>query len=192
MRMWFVMTTATKYDTNWLLNQVEHGVRPKYVFFWGHRSKADGQITKACFSQWWPSTFQIDDQSYLSAEHWMMAEKARLFGDLEVEKKILNVSKPGAAKALGRQVRNFKQDVWIKHRFEIVVRGNVQKFSQNPELGAFLIGTGKRVLVEASPVDKIWGIGLEQSDKKAENPRLWKGDNLLGFALMVARDQLSK
>lgn len=184
------MGNDVTYDKNWLLNLVESGSRPKYIFFWGHRSKVAGNVTKACFSQWWPSKFEVDGNTYASAEHWMMAEKARLFKDHEIAKKILGASKPGAAKALGRQVKNFNQDVWTEHRFEIVVRGNVHKFSQNSDLCEFLIGTRKRVLVEASPVDKIWGIGLDQNDERAENPRLWKGENLLGFALMAARDRL--
>jgi len=166
-------------------------MRPKYIFFWGHRSRADGKITKACFSQWWPSTFTVGGEQYFSAEHWMMAEKARLFGDEEIRQKILKVSKPGAAKALGRQVKNFDHSLWNSSKFDIVVHGNVHKFSQNTELGNFLLGTGNRILVEASPVDPIWGIGLSADDINVSEPSQWKGENLLGFALMVARDALS-
>ena len=121
-----------------------------------------------------------------------MAEKARLFGDEVTLTKILSAKNPGAAKAFGREVRNFDGETWDKEKFEIVVKGNVHKFSQNPELKAFLIGTGSRVLVEASPVDKIWGIGLEQNHEHADNPLKWKGENLLGFALMAARDRIQE
>ena len=121
-----------------------------------------------------------------------MAEKARLFGADEIRSKILATRKPGAAKALGRQIEGFKADVWDKNKYDIVVQGNLQKFSQNDNLRTFLVNTGKRVLVEASPVDKIWGIGLAQDNPKSENPLEWKGQNLLGFALMSVRDILQK
>lgn len=178
------------YNTEWLLNLISSGVVPKYVFFWGHKSNVEGKVTKACFSQWWPCTFVVDGNTYVSSEHWMMAEKARVFGDIEIYNKILTVIKPGAAKALGRQVRNFNQERWNTVKFDVVTQGNLHKFSQNYPMKIFLLGTKKRVLVEASPVDAIWGIGLEQNDPNASIPSEWKGENLLGFALMAARDLL--
>ena len=120
----------------------------------------------------------------------MMAEKARLFGEPETAKVIIQTRKPGKVKALGRQILAFDQDVWDKHRFEIVVQGNVLKFLQNPRLQEFILSTGYRVLVEASPVDQIWGIGLAGHDPKARIVEEWKGENLLGFALMEVRDRL--
>ncbi len=121
----------------------------------------------------------------------MMAEKARLFGDIETLGKIIHAPNPGAAKAFGREVRGFKQDVWNDKRFEIVVAANMAKFSQNEQLKTFLLSTNERVLVEASPVDKIWGIGLAEDAENIENPLTWKGLNLLGFALMEVRSQLA-
>jgi hypothetical protein len=120
----------------------------------------------------------------------MMAEKARLFGDEAIRQEILATTHPKQAKALGRQVANFDNDTWVKHRFEIVVQGNKAKFSQHESLRTFLHNTGKRVLVEASPVDKIWGIGLAEDHPDAIAPERWQGLNLLGFALMVVREQL--
>lgn len=121
----------------------------------------------------------------------MMAEKASLFGDHEMKEQVLQASSPGAAKALGRRVRGFDEAVWLEHRFAIVVRANEAKFGQNAELGQFLRQTGERILVEASPVDRVWGIGLAQDDEKVSNPNQWRGLNLLGFALMqVRRDAL--
>ncbi len=120
----------------------------------------------------------------------MMAEKAKLFDDVETLQKIITARNPGAAKAFGRQVKGFNEEIWQEHRFDIVVKASLLKFGQNPELKDFLIKTGRRVLVEASPLDKIWGIGLAADDPKAENPQLWEGENLLGFALMEARGQL--
>ncbi len=122
----------------------------------------------------------------------MMAEKARLFGDEDSLAKIIEAKSPGAAKALGRCVRKFQQEEWVKARFEIVVRGTIAKFSQNGELGEFLSGTKSRVLVEASPRDRIWGVGLAASNEKIKNPFCWRGENLLGFALMVAREALAE
>lgn len=104
--------------------------------------------------------------------------------------RIIDASNPGKAKAIGRKVNGFDEATWVRHRFEIVVRGNLLKFRQHPELGEFLMGTGDKVLVEASPVDRIWGIGLAAEDPAAEDPNLWPGLNLLGFALMEVRDRL--
>ena len=129
---------------------------------------------------------------YQTAEHYMMAEKARLFGNDTLIKTILNADNPGKAKKLGREVVGFDEQVWKKERTAIVVRGNHAKFSQNPELCEFLLNTGERVLVEASPRDRVWGIGLTKDDPQASSPENWQGLNLLGFALMEVRDLLSK
>ncbi|MEL6631923.1 MAG: NADAR family protein [Bacteroidota bacterium] len=164
---------------------------PKYLFFWGHQPSLDGHITASCLSQWWAGhPFQEDQHTYLTAEHYMMAGKARLFDDGEILEQILQSGSPGEAKALGRKVRNFDQEFWKTHCSEIVVQGNFLKFSQHPELSAFLLATYPRVLVEASPVDAIWGIGLAKDDRRVHDPFNWKGENLLGFCLMEARDRL--
>ncbi len=161
------------------------------VLFWGHRPSNDGTITKTCFSQWFEAAFDVDGQHYLTAEHFMMAEKAGLFADGDALNKILAAASPGAAKAAGREVRNFDDQVWLDHRWAIVVAANMAKFSQNVALRTFLLGTGDRVLVEASPVDTIWGTGVAADDPDAENPHAWTGLNLLGFALMEVRARLS-
>lgn len=119
-----------------------------------------------------------------------MAEKARLFKDRETLKKILEESSPEKIKALGRQVSNFDEKVWKSNCFRIVVEGNCAKFSQEKSLQDWLLSTGEQVLVEASPYDKIWGIGLKEEDANAKNPARWNGQNLLGFALMTVRDTL--
>ena len=165
--------------------------RPRYLLFWGHRPRRPEVVDKACLSQWYPATFTLNGVSYPSAEHYMMAEKARLFGDDAAEAAVLAATHPGAAKRAGREVRGFDEARWVAARFGIVVRGNVAKFGQNPALGEFLRGTGERVLVEASPVDRIWGIGLAAKDPAAQDPARWRGLNLLGFALMEARAELS-
>ncbi len=173
-----------------LLKAVRSGLHPKYIFFWGHKPLPNGEIGKSCFSQWWHSPFSVNNVIYPTAEHFMMSEKARLFGDENVRAEILKAESPGLAKTLGRQVRNFEESVWERCRFQFVVEGNTAKFNQNRELGNFLLGTGNRVLVEASPVDRIWGIGLAADDGQATNPEMWPGLNLLGFALMEVRQRL--
>lgn len=177
-----------KYSIDWLIGKQKSGERIKYMFFWGHQPSRDGTLTVSCFSQWWPSAFIVDDVTYRSAEHYMMSEKARLFGDEESRKKIIACNKPAEANALGREIVGFNDEMWLKHRYEIVLKGSIQKFSQDADLKNFLINTGDRVLVEASPVDAIWGIGIAADHKNAEHPELWRGLNLLGFALMEARD----
>ncbi|MEM7032109.1 MAG: NADAR family protein [Chloroflexota bacterium] len=173
-----------------LIAEVQNGFQPKYLFFWGHQPHKDGQIGKSCLSQWWDSSFEIDGILYRTAEHYMMAEKARLFGDEESRQAILNVEHPNEAKRLGRKAKGFDEALWKQHRYEIVVQANVAKFGQNEALGTFLTNTQERVLVEASPYDKIWGIGLKEDDPKAQNPEQWAGLNLLGFALMEVRNRL--
>ena len=162
----------------------------KYLLFWGHRPGRDGEITSSCFSQWWPCEFNHNDILYKSSEHWMMAEKARLFNDFKIEEEIIRSDSAAKAKALGRKVKGFDPIVWDENKYEIVKKGNLLKFSQNSELKSFLIGTYNRILTEASPVDPIWGIRLAADHKDARNPSKWKGENLLGFALMEVRDEL--
>jgi len=179
-----------KYTTSWLIDRLRKGEIPKYLFFWGHQPSKSGEITASCFSQWWVSEFAEDGISYKTAEHWMMAQKALLFDDQETFYKIIEAKTPGAVKAFGREVKNFENSVWEEKRFDIVVKGNFYKFSQNPDLKEFLHNTNDRIIVEASPVDNIWGIGLVADDEKARSPETWQGLNLLGFALMEVRDML--
>lgn len=161
----------------------------EYIFFWGHRS-APNVVTKACFSQWYPCKFGVDGQMYSSTEQYMMAEKARLMGDNEVREQILATDDPREIKKLGRVVKDFDARLWDMKKSQVVVNGNLHKFGQNPELRDFLLSTGDKVLVEASPYDKIWGIGLDANNPDACDPKLWKGENLLGFALMEVRGLL--
>jgi ribA/ribD-fused uncharacterized protein len=170
----------------------ERGEQIEYLMFWGHHPAADGHVTAACLSQWWEAPFSADGIEYRTAEHAMMAAKARLFGDDEALARVLDAPHPSAAKAVGREVRGFDSAVWEAHRYAVVVAANVAKFGAHPELGAYLRGTRARVLVEASPVDRIWGIGLAATDEQAARATTWRGLNLLGFALMDARDVLEE
>lgn len=172
-----------------LANVVNRGKKVKYVFFWGQKRKGE-TLTKSCFSQWFSSPFIEGDTHFATAEHYMMYSKAKLFGDADAMQEVLDAKNPGAAKAIGRSVRGFDQGIWNTHKFDLVVQANLAKFVSSNELKAYLLSTGERVLVEASPVDRVWGIGLAEEDKRAMNPNLWKGENLLGFALMEVRDRL--
>ena len=177
------------YDRNQLVAQIAAGLMPRFLFFWGHTAK-EGIVGNACFSQWYPQDFEVEDQCYATAEHYMMAEKAALFEDEEHREQILVAGSPGAAKALGRKVRGFDDKRWREKRTEIVVRGNLAKFSQHVSLREHLLRTGNAVLVEAAPRDQIWGIGLGAKNAKANDPAQWRGQNLLGFALMEVRSSL--
>ncbi len=177
-------------DITGLRRASESGERLAYRFFWGHRARKDGALSDSCFSQWWPCRFVVDGQPYSSAEQYMMAAKARLFDDGEALARILAVDDPGRIKALGRQVRSFDEAKWAAARFDIVTVGNVEKFGQDERLRRHLSATGDEILVEASPLDRVWGIGLAADHEDATRPERWPGLNLLGFALMRGRAML--
>jgi len=176
-------------DRKSLLHFIRAGNRVKYIFFWGHK-ETGAAVSKACLSQWYSSPFEHEGYVYKTAEHFMMVEKAKLFGDLGRVQEMLVADDPGKVKSIGRSVQNFDQAAWDKRKVEIAIRGNFEKFKQNEELGEFLRNTKERILVEASPVDRIWGVGLEVKDPLIENPANWLGQNLLGFSLMQVRRQL--
>jgi ribA/ribD-fused uncharacterized protein len=179
-----------QYNVQQLIDRQKKGETFDFLFFWGHRPSKEGRVTQSCFSQWWAGhPFKVGDTLYRTAEHWMMAEKARLFGDEPIENLILKASSPSAAKAFGRKIQHFEELLWQQAKFNIVKMGNIHKFRQ-PDLAAFLLATGDKILVEASPTDRIWGIGLDAAHPDAARPQTWRGENLLGFALMEVRDDL--
>ncbi|UQA60122.1 NADAR family protein [Polyangium aurulentum] len=177
-------------DKGTLIAASQRGEPLDYLFFWGHTAAEGGGVGPWVLSQWWLSSFEVEGQTYPATEHFMMAEKARLFGDDEVRARILATGDPAKAKKLGREVRGFDEARWAEHRYSIVVQGNLAKFGQSDKLRSYLRSTGKRVLVEASPQDRIWGIGLAAADPRARQPAEWPGLNLLGFALMEVRARL--
>jgi hypothetical protein len=162
----------------------------KYLYFWRHTPGKAGPVGAECLSQWYPAPFEVDGVRFATAEHYMMWGKARLFGDEKAAARIVAAGHPKEAKDLGRTIRKFDEDTWVAERLAIVTAGNLEKFRQNPELLAFLLGTQDWVLVEASPLDRIWGIGLAADDERAQDPATWRGLNLLGEALMAARELL--
>jgi ribA/ribD-fused uncharacterized protein len=181
-----------KYCLECVRTDFQKGNNLKYLFFWGHQPSEDGSIIKTCLSQWWKSDFSIETDEYCCMEQYMMAEKAKLFEDKDVLEEIMKSRYPKQIKELGRKVRNFDDEVWKKKRYSIILNGNYSKFIQNDGLKQFLLQTKNRVIVEASPYDRIWGIGMSADDKAINNPLEWKGQNLLGFALMEVRDELSR
>ncbi len=182
-----------KYDINWVIKKYEKEKKLKYIFFWGHKPSCDSDDQgKFMLSQWFEAPFTVKKRTYPTAEHWMMSEKALLFKDYDTHDAIHATKSPSVAKALGRQVKGFDMKIWELHRFNIVKTGNKHKFSQNPDLLNYLLASKDRILVEASPFDTIWGIGLRATYGDIENPNSWLGLNLLGFALMEVRDLLGK
>ena len=142
------------------------------------------------FSQWYRCTFTASELSFNCAEQYMMHGKAVLFGDADVAAEILRTAHPKQQKALGRKVKNFDDRVWKRERENIVLAGSRLKYTQNPALLEQLLATKGTELVEASPYDRIWGIGLSAKDPRAQDPATWKGQNLLGKILTKLRDEL--
>ena len=180
-----------KYTLESLQKEYNQGKPIKFLLFWGHTPSSDGTISKSCLSQWWKSDFQINSLTYCCMEQYMMAEKAQLFNDNDIFQEIMNCKEPKKIKNLGRAVKNFNESIWVQKRSDIILAGNFAKFSQNDDLKSFLLNTKNKVLVEASPYDKIWGIGMSADNEHSENPFFWKGLNLLGFALMEVRDKIN-
>jgi ribA/ribD-fused uncharacterized protein len=185
------MTGMTPYERLANLRVDESTGRPFDLLpFWGHTPPRDGSVGRACLSQWYDAPFTVGGLTYATAEHWMMAEKARLFGDEAGLAAVLAAPGPAQAKAAGRKVRGFDERAWRDARYDIVVAGNLAKFGQHADLRDFLVATGGTVLVEASPYDLIWGIGLAADHPDLRRPSAWRGLNLLGFALMDVRERL--
>jgi ribA/ribD-fused uncharacterized protein len=155
----------------------------KFTFFWSNKSP---------FSNWYRIDFEIENIRFNCSEQYMMYKKAMLFNDDEVAKKITATNNPGKQKALGRQVKNFNQELWEKNCKQIVYEANYAKFTQNEHLLKALLKTKGTTLVEASPVDFIWGIGLEEDDPRALDRKQWRGTNWLGELLTELRENLIK
>lgn len=156
---------------------------PQMLLFWR---------ANEIYSNWYPSVFEIDGQRFNCGEQWMMFAKARLFGDAEMAAAILAEVHPRRQKLLGRKIRGFDSVRWSDECEALVAIGLLEKFRQNPALGEALLATGERLIVEASPDDPIWGIGLEEEDPRALDPTQWQGENRLGKVLMQVRTRLQQ
>jgi ribA/ribD-fused uncharacterized protein len=153
----------------------------KFVFFYG-----------GPFSQWAPFGFELDGVKYATAEQYMMAMKAEYFGDEETKAKIMATSNPSEQKALGRMVANFDKEAWDAVSRGYVYKGNIAKFTSDEFLTRYILDTGEKEIVEASPYDKIWGIGLSTIDERRFDKKQWRGTNWLGETLMKVRTDLRK
>jgi ribA/ribD-fused uncharacterized protein len=150
-----------------------------HIYFWN-----------GIFCQWHPSLIIEGGQSFNCNEQYMIAKKAETFGDTKMLTEIMNTKYPRDQKALGREISNYDDDVWSDKRFEIVVQANRLKFDQNPDLKEMLLSTGDKILVEASYEDPIWGIGLHFDNDAILDESKWQGQNLLGKAIMLVREEL--
>ena len=157
--------------------------KPTYTFFWLDNEKY-GE-----FSNWFVRPFVIDDFKYFCVEQYMMAQKAKLFHDAENYTKILRANTAKGCKWLGKQVTPFDPIVWDKAKYDIVKDGNRAKYEQNPDLKELLLSTGNSIMAEASPKDKIWGIGMDANMAEKTDPSGWQGENLLGKILMELREE---
>ncbi|PZT55316.1 NADAR family protein [Paenibacillus silvae] len=153
----------------------------KFTFFWH---------TASPFSQWDPADFIVNGLQYTSAEQYMMHQKALLFGDLKIAEQIMSTNSASVQKKLGRQVKGFDQTVWEAECQRIVYEGNQAKFTQNEELLAALLATRGTTLVEASPDDRIWGVGLAEDNPRIRNRSTWRGTNWLGEILTRLREEI--
>lgn len=145
---------------------------------------------KGVFSQWYHTPFEVGGERFVTAEQWMMAAKARLFGDVPIASQVMATDDPGTQKRLGQQVSGFDTDVWAVHRVDIVYRGNLAKFRQNDGAARQLLNTAPAMLVEANLRDWNWGNGLHVDDIANQTPSAWKGHNLLGRILTLVRSEL--
>jgi len=185
----------------------------KVIGFYSHipaiAKKQTGVEWYYCFSNWAWTPYSVKGVNYIASEQQMMEQKALLFGDKEVAQKVMDLKPPptisplnydqdwtpynnilSKIKALGREVKKFDSKLWEEKRFDIVFAANLEKFKQNKELADTLLSTKDWVLAEASPHDKIWGIGLSPTDPNVQKPSQWKGKNILGEVLMKVRDEL--
>lgn len=153
----------------------------QYTFFWG---------TQDPFSNWHPAPFIYKGIPFAQSEQWMMYCKAKLFGDEEMAKQILLETDPEKNKKQGRSVQGFVEEVWNEKARHYVYVGCREKFTQNPVLLQALLSTEGTELVEASPFDKIWGVGLRDSDPRILDRAQWQGTNWLGEVLTRLRDDL--
>jgi hypothetical protein len=152
-----------------------------HVYFYG-----------SCYSQWAMRSFELDRNLFNCCEQYMMYKKAKLFGDHESAMKIWSSCDPSIQKKLGRKVKNFDKDKWEAIAKEVVYDANYAKFTQNEDCLKELMASGDKIIVEASPYDCIWGIGMSCDDPGITDPKNWRGTNWLGEAIMKVRENIRK
>ena len=180
-----------KYSIEIIKQIVHENPSTEIIYFCGHSPKLR-ENSAFCLSQWYDCYFEINGVQYHTAEQYMMANKALMFHDKETYLGIMMAYNPLDYKKLGRRILGFMPELWDARKFDIVVEGNKAKFSQNPELKDFLLSTGDAILAEASPSDKIWGVGLDIETAEMGGIEQWQGENMLGCALMEVRDWIKE
>lgn len=155
-----------------------------YLFFWSKKHDF--------LSNFYPSEFNVGDQHFICSEQYFMKKKQELFdsSNIKLAGLIMNEKDPKKIKKFGRMVKNFDEEIWNQHKYQIMYQGVKAKFTSNPNLRKKLLETKNKILVEASPYDKIWGIGLNESNAKKKLHTEWPGKNLLGKVLMQVRQEL--
>ena len=162
--------------------KIAERITDTHMYFWG-----------GIFSQWYKTSFtNVGGVIFNCAEQYMMWEKANMMKNSAFADKILSIKNPRKQKELGRAIPDFDAKKWDEIKFEIVVKGNILKFEQNPELKEILLSSENKILVEASPLDKVWGIGLHWEDDRVLDESKWQGENLLGEVIMEARKIIQK
>lgn len=184
------MTDPTA-DYKALCRREAAGARLTMLPFLNAKPSDSGRIGPECLSQWYRCYFRSDHHRFSSAEQYMMWGKATTFDDARSAQVILGATNPSKIKKLGRGVTGFDAQEWARVSHGIVYRANLAKFGQNEELRDYLLSTKDRILVEASPVDKIWGAGISAEDERIGKPSQWPGTNKLGFILMAVRAKLA-
>lgn len=174
----------------WEFAEPVHGEGEKFVMFWRSRPHPDGKLAEECLSPWFERKFQADGVTYSLVEQYIVAQKAMLFGDRANLRKIRVNTDPKDLRVISLRIQGVDNAVWQKFSHSISCTGNFLKFSQNPDMKAYLLGTGDATLVEASPYDRTGGIGLDRLDEDATHPDRWLGRNLFGYALMQVREKL--
>jgi len=161
------MKTANYYETD------------THIYFYG-----------SIYSQWAMRDMIIDEEQYNCNEQFMMYKKAELFGDDHALKHIMSACNPSVQKSWGRKVKNFDKDKWETIARDVVYKANYAKFSQNKDCLDRLMASGDKIIVEASPYDCIWGVGLRCDDPKVLDSKNWRGANWLGEAIMKVRTNM--
>lgn len=158
------------------------------IAFWKPKNTAN--IGSHVLTQWHKCKFKLGNFQYNNTEQYMMMEKAKLFEDDFIYEQLKKPMHPKEYKALGRKIRGFEEKTWDKAKVEIVYKGNHAKFTQNKDLEKYLVQTKDKIIIEASPYDTVWGIGLAVTSDDLLIPENWKGENLLGFILMQVREEI--
>ncbi len=183
--------THGKYSIpRWEFVEPVHGEDEKFVMFWRSRPHPDGKLAEECMSPWFERKFEADGVTYSLVEQYIVAQKAMLFGDRANLRKIRVNTDPKDLRVISLRIQGVDNAVWQEFSHSISCTGNFLKFSQNPDMKAYLLSTGDATLVEASPYDRTGGIGLDRLDEDATHPDRWLGRNLFGYALMQVRDKL--